>query len=319
MLHSFKIHLLEAKTGDSFIVECGNIGIIVDGGTRSVAKILKRYLKSANFVQLRAIFVSHVDRDHVGGIVKLFSHFSQYVPKSVQIYMNHPELAHAISDESGLVTYEDGNDLKSILDAYDYNLEQVVSGQKIDICDVGVKILSPEKLLLTSLYQKWEKHDEGLVCSDPIDVDCSVIPKEPITSLKDDIVNASSLSFILSYMNESILFLSDSLPETINARLEKKQKFNIVKVSHHGSKNNTSMELLKKVVCNKFIISTNGPRSYGHPHAETIVRLIHSCIYHGFSDCNIYFNYEKVKDRIVLRNVPKCVNVNLIYSKSINV
>ncbi|WP_228408342.1 hypothetical protein, partial [Photobacterium damselae] len=72
-----------------------------------------------------------------------------------------------------------------------------------------------------------------------------------------------------------------------------------------------------RINCNNFIISTNGPRSYGHPHAETLARLILSSIKHGYSECNITFNYEKVCSRIKINNLPNGFRVNLIYSETI--
>ncbi len=66
MANTFRIHMLRAKTGDSFIVECDKETFFIDGGTRSVAKYLKRYLQENDPAKLQAVFVTHVDRDHIG-------------------------------------------------------------------------------------------------------------------------------------------------------------------------------------------------------------------------------------------------------------
>ncbi|WP_318463057.1 ComEC/Rec2 family competence protein [Photobacterium leiognathi] len=316
----YQIHLLEAKTGDSFIVECGDSSFIVDGGTRSVAKDLKRYLKEQSHCNLKAIFVTHIDRDHVGGIVKLFTHFRTYVPQTVCVYVNHPSLVSAKNDKTGLVTYEDGDNLKKILDEHHYHVEQAISKKNIIFNDVEISVLSPDKILRDDLYKDWKGNDnvdEGLVSNDIIEVDCSLTPNDSAVSTRGDIVNASSMSFIISYQGKRALFLSDSLPSNIAQALEVTNKFDIVKVSHHGSKYNTNIELLDKIDCNNFIFSTNGPRSYGHPHSETIVKIINSCIKHGYNECNLFFNYKKVSDRVRVFNTPKYFNVNIKYSKVI--
>lgn len=311
----FKIRLLEAKTGDSFIVECGNRAFLIDGGTRVVANDIKRYLGGDKTCQLEAIFVTHVDNDHVGGIVKLFTNFKKFVPITVPVYMNHPCLVHANTNQEALVTYQDGDTLKSLLEVNNYSLKEAKSNQIINFDDVVFNILTPNQVLLDCLYKSWDKKiDEGLVSSDIIEIDFSVIPDEPKNTLGNDIINASSMSFIMSYKSKSILFLSDSLPEVMDEVIVTKRKFDVVKVSHHGSKHNTSLKLLEKIDCNNFIISTNGPRNYKHPHPETIIRLIHSCIHHGYKECNLYFNYKRVLERIKLSNIPEGFTVNLIHS-----
>lgn len=165
----------------------------------------------------------------------------------------------------------------------------------------------------------WEEHDEGLVTGSIIDVDFAMDLREPKNSSSNDIVNASSISFILSHQGKRALFLSDSLPEHINESLSSKQRFDVVKVSHHGSKHNTSMAALSKIYCNNFIISTNGPSHYGHPHAETIVRIIHACISHGYEECYIHFNYQKVCDRVKIRNLPSSIKVHLTHTKTLSI
>ncbi|QFI37038.1 MBL fold metallo-hydrolase [Moritella marina ATCC 15381] len=319
MKDNYKIHLLEAKTGDSFIVECGNVAFIIDGGTRRVANIIKRHLENNTHCQLHAIFVTHVDRDHVGGIAKLFTHFRHVIPTSVPIYMNHPALVPVQNNNKGLVTFSDGDNLKSVLDQNGYSIKQGIANQVIELGDVNITILSPDDVLVSDLYQAWPKViDEGLVSNDIIEIDCSKDPGEPKSTIHGDEVNASSMSFIVSYKNKNVLFLSDSLPITISNQLDRKIKFDAVKVSHHGSKYNTSKELLSKIDCNKFIISTNGPRNYGHPHAETIVRIINSCIDNKYDECTFYFNYRSVCRRVRLKNVPDNFKVNIEYSKSMS-
>lgn len=317
MINTFRIQILKAKTGDSFIVECGNETFFLDGGTRSVAKYLKRYLQDNDPTKLRAVFVTHVDRDHIGGIAKLYNQFREYVPKIAPVYMNHPELVAVNTNTSGLVTFEDGNNLKEVLTENGYVLNEATAGQVLSFDRVKIDILSPSSIVAGQLFTKWEAYDDGLVSNDIIEVDCSTAPPEPQNNISSDIVNASSITLTISYANKVALFLSDSLPEIVVNQLREKTKFDVVKISHHGSKHNTSMALLSRVDCNNFIISTNGPRSYGHPHAETLARLILSSIQHGYSECNITFNYEKVCSRIRLNNLPKGFRVNLIYSETI--
>ncbi|ASG04263.1 MBL fold metallo-hydrolase [Vibrio anguillarum] len=147
------IHLLEAKTGDAFVVDCGNSRFLIDGGTRGVSKTIQRMLKKDSSQLLKGVFVSHVDRDHVGGIVKLFEHHYDLIPKHVPVYMNHPNIVPVKQNNTGLVTYQDGNDLKSLLDSYGYVVKSATSEQVLEFDDVEVHILTPSVVLHHSLMQ----------------------------------------------------------------------------------------------------------------------------------------------------------------------
>ena len=50
-------------------------------------------------------------------------------------------------------------------------------------------------------------------------------------------------------------------------------KIDCYKVSHHGSKNNTSPGLLKIIDCQRFAFSTSG-KVHDHPDPETIARIL---------------------------------------------
>lgn len=320
-----KIHILEAGTGDAFIVDCGEGRILIDGGTRKTSKKIKTILTQHTDSIIKGIFVSHVDRDHVGGIVTLFDKYSHLIPKDAPIYINHPNGVGIEKNNDGLVTFEDGDTLKSLIDSGGYKIKNLMAGDRITLDDIHVDILTPDEILQDSLFDIWKEqstfhnNQNGLVGGDVIEVDCSIDIDEPKEALKNDLINASSIAFTLRHKNKVALFLSDSIPSIITEKIPENSHFDIVKISHHGSKNNTSMSLLKRIKCNSFIISTNGPGNYGHPHSETLVRIIRSCLNNGYSDCNLYFNYKDVCDRIIIKNKPKDFQINLKFTNFVSV
>ncbi|MBS7821457.1 MBL fold metallo-hydrolase [Wohlfahrtiimonas chitiniclastica] len=92
------------------------------------------------------------------------------------------------------------------------------------------------------------------------------------------VTNGSSISFILEYDNRKVLFLGDSHPSIIEESLKKIYSeeviwFDAIKVSHHGSKNNTSPSLLALIDSDCYFISTNSNK-FEHPDFETLVRII---------------------------------------------
>ncbi len=50
-------------------------------------------------------------------------------------------------------------------------------------------------------------------------------------------------------------------------------KLDAYKLSHHGSKKNNSSDLLRRVSCSTYLISTDGSYS-GHPDAEALARVL---------------------------------------------
>lgn len=93
-------------------------------------------------------------------------------------------------------------------------------------------------------------------------------------------VNGSSISFIIEYKEKKLLFLADSHPRKIHKEIQELvYKFNydplfdFVKVSHHGSHRNTSVELLSLIDSPIYLFSTNGKKN-NHPNSETIARII---------------------------------------------
>ncbi|WP_242264110.1 MBL fold metallo-hydrolase [Bacillus cereus group sp. BfR-BA-01400] len=112
-------------------------------------------------------------------------------------------------------------------------------------------------------------------------------------------VNGSSIAFILELGEKKVLFLGDSHSETIEKHLkeilasssQEKMHFDAVKISHHGSKHNTSKALLDLIDTDTYIISTNG-KSFNHPDIETLYRIITS---NKEKTKKIIFNYKPIR------------------------
>ena len=105
--------------------------------------------------------------------------------------------------------------------------------------------------------------------------------------------NGSSIAFILKIKEKSLLFLADSHPGLILKSLVEYQSegiinFDSIKVSHHGSFNNISPELLEKMDSGIFIFSTNGNK-HNHPDKETIAHIVGR---KSEFERKLFFNYK---------------------------
>lgn len=103
-----------------------------------------------------------------------------------------------------------------------------------------------------------------------LEITCLHPYKEYIPESRNDYSTVLSLKF----GELDILFTGD-----LETKGEKevtnllKEDYDILKVSHHGSKNSTSMEFLNKVKAEYAIISCGENNRYGHPHEELLERL----------------------------------------------
>ena len=156
-------------------------------------------------------------------------------------------------------------------------------------------ILSPTERNLTRLLTKWKKEKpDSVKTSYSENLEYKETLKELLKKDKNTYDpskhNGSSIAFILELQGKKLLFLGDCLHRTILKSMKKLKidslKVDMVKVSHHGSKNNTSNRLLKKIDCNKYVISTDGNR-HNHPNKITFARIIN----HN-PNCEIYLNYK---------------------------
>lgn len=153
------------------------------------------------------------------------------------------------------------------------------------------------------MLMSWEK---GVSIKRPAEISAA---KESIEELllrpfEEDttVTNGSSIAFILQIQDKKLLFLGDAHPDIIVKSLNEYQKdgiiiFDLIKVSHHGSFNNLSKDLLAKIDASKYLISTNGKR-HNHPNKETIAHIVsRPANFHREIYCNYITHNAKYFDR----------------------
>lgn len=127
-------------------------------------------------------------------------------------------------------------------------------------------------------------------CSSEFDINKLIQYEEHDNKL----INRSSISLIIEFDNKKMLFLGDSSPKDYDdiiddIRIQEKCDklvFDLIKVSHHGSKKNTSRKFIENTIGKKYLICTNGSM-HMHPDLETIIKII------GLQEENkkLIFNY----------------------------
>jgi beta-lactamase superfamily II metal-dependent hydrolase len=108
------------------------------------------------------------------------------------------------------------------------------------------------------------------------------------------VTNGSSIGIILGLGGKLVLLLGDAHPSVIIDSLKAKYpgakypiQFDLIKVSHHGSRLNTNPELLSMIDSSRFLISTNGVK-HNHPDLQTLAIIVNR---DALYERNIIFNH----------------------------
>lgn len=264
------------------------------------------------------LIITHWDDDHIGGVLKWFQDDVEGAKSIIkQIWFNSGTLINkyfnsdkASEDQNMLnLEFNPNTSIKQGITFEKYILDNELSHFliKTDTSCIGVidgakfTILSPSDLDLKKLLTKWEESPYNPNTS-ASNKDYDKTFEELITNdFQEDnsIHNGSSIAFILQIADKRMLFLGDAHPSVIVDNLKKleyskecKLKIDLMKVSHHGSKANTSNELLDIIECSNFIFSTDGSK-HGLPNKETIARIVNKR-----EKCKIYFNYPTLINQI---------------------
>ena len=87
-------------------------------------------------------------------------------------------------------------------------------------------------------------------------------------------VNEEGIVFYVEYGRFRGLFTGDIGFKTEENLTDKLRDITFLKVGHHGSKNSTGEEFLKKIMPETGVISVSRTNTYGHPSQDTLTRLV---------------------------------------------
>jgi beta-lactamase superfamily II metal-dependent hydrolase len=329
-----ELRLLQANNGDAihlkFKDESGNpCNILIDGGTSDTYTFKNKKNKvqdgdlkitveqiRANKESIDLLILTHVDDDHIGGILKWFGQDSQAKDLIKKVWFNSGRLISEYFQQEeipeNLLTIKNNNSLNTsilqgvifenyIEESNIWNKHIIKSGDEIDMFGLKFTMLSPSENQLKKLLIKWEK-ESPIVNTSHIN-DYSVGLSELIVSdsFSEDtsIHNGSSIAFVVENQDKKLLFLGDAHPQTIIDSLtslgystQSPLKVDFVKISHHGSKANTCNEFLKLIQSENFLISSNGSQ-HNLPDKQCLARIINSR-----EKVNLYFNYPDLVTQI---------------------
>lgn len=341
MPDNLQVTMLPAKEGDCLMVAYGKDlnrkYILIDAGRAwTYKKALKNYLKVNHITKLELLVITHVDRDHIDGMLELIKDTHLYLQVK-NIWFNTydhlrgrkieiPQSEHdteifgaAMGEELSKEIIRKGWPWNRQFSSKAVELDNNAAENTLEFDDMKLVLLSPDRDKLEALQPDWEREcqeagiapgstveDYEIVDDDmeefgPIDIDALA---EEVFTEDSSSANGSSIAFILEYKNRKILLSGDAHPDLLVKSLKNMGssashplKVDAFKVPHHGSKYNISKELLRMIQCDHYLVATNG-NYFKHPEKVAMARIIK----YGTPDSAISFNYKTDYTRIWANN-----------------
>ncbi|MCD6679903.1 MAG: MBL fold metallo-hydrolase [Burkholderiaceae bacterium] len=315
-----RIRMLPALHGDCLWIEYGTgkrtRRVLIDGGPIGAWSALDAQMRSLprGDTRIELVVLTHVDTDHVDGLVRLFAEPPPWPFVVHDVWFNgwrHLERAH------GLLGGRQGEFFSALLaqrlDERQWN--GAFDGGPIVVRDdaplpcvvlpdgLSLTLLSPTLATLDRMRNAWRKDVRDL---DPGDFDAAwkllarqkkYLPAEGLLGSTPELdallekqsrpdnaaANGASIAFLAEFepAGKSALFLADAHPDVVCASLRRllderglqTLEVDAVKVAHHGSKANTTDELMSLLRSPCYLVSTNGA-IFGHPDEEAVQRIV---------------------------------------------
>lgn len=305
----FRIELLPAQRGDAIWITYGpdagpHRHVVVDAGPAETVSTLVPALEEriralpGTEDRIELLVVTHIDADHVQGAVALLSD-PRRVPLFRDVWFNgwrhhQPELLGGVDAER----------LTASLALHPDRWNRAFGGEAVRVPDEGspsaveleggmcITVLAPDADALRRLVPEWEKAclKAGVVPGEgaPI-VRRSWRRDELLGGFDADLLasarfssdpsrpNRAGIAFVAEYDGRRALLLSDCTPAPVLAALDRLEsrphRFDAVKMAHHGSRRNTSIEFARAVQSPRWLVSTDGA-VFGHPDPEALARVV---------------------------------------------
>lgn len=307
----FTVEMLPARHGDALWVEYGDPAaphrMLIDGGppSRSTLDRIRTSIaerpRPEGGPDLDLLVVTHIDADHIGGILGLLEDRGTYL-HARDLWFNG--WRHLPSDRLGAKQAEA---LSAAIVRRRLAWNRDFDGEAVMVPDQGplpvvelpggmrLTLLSPTREALAELRPVWEREvrKAGMVPGHPAEQaeaqldrlgDDEIEPEElAAEEFEDDRseANRASIAMLAEFEGRSLLLTGDAhagalaggLRRLADERGAERLPVDAFKLPHHGSRHNISQEVLELVDCDRFLVSTNGD-IFGHPDPVAVSRVI---------------------------------------------
>ncbi|MBB5206373.1 beta-lactamase superfamily II metal-dependent hydrolase [Inhella inkyongensis] len=318
-----EIRPLKARFGDSILVLWGRPkrALLIDGGVgKTYGESIQpafAALREQGVQALEALVVTHLDRDHIGGVADVIRRRHQHQLGIRDVWFNGARhlpvgaprpRSIAQAEALGAMLHEQGLAWNAAFSGGAIRTPSHGPLPRVELPGgLAVTVLSPNLPQLKRLAALWPQALAETSDAQPLPRARGASPKRPPASIPIDLVslakarfaedssvaNGSSLALLLEHKGRAALMAGDAYPSVLAAawrRLCRERGgavgLDLLKLSHHGSSTNTSPQLLGLLKPKKLLITTDGS-GYGHPHAETLAWALLQ-----IPDVELIFNYS---------------------------
>jgi len=320
------IDVLAADRGDSLWIECRRRQgrpwrLLVDGGMPVTWPLLRERISRLPLADrvFDLAIVSHIDSDHIGGMLPLLSTSDLGVTFHDVWFNGLPQLPDPATVRPRSVA--EGESLVNVLSGLPgsrpppwneaFGRSAAMTSGDGAFREVSYRdgptltLLSPTPKRLVALRKTWETEIDRLKRGEPSEPPVDAGPAERLGDLRKkaetatnpdgSVANGSSIAVLLEYAGRSCLLAADAFPTVLgaaltslaNAREGRPIDIDVFKLPHHGSKGNVTSKLLALVPARHYVISSNGDR-FHHPDDVAVARVATA----GDWDRTLWFNYR---------------------------
>jgi hypothetical protein len=277
--------------------------VLVDGGLGDTYPEIRSRLRAlpAGERHLDLLIVTHVDSDHIRGVLKLLTGGEVDVSFEDIWFNGYQHLRESDFEAFGPV---EGETLTTRLWVGDLPWNCKFKARAVKIPDTGalpepellggmkLTLLSPGAPQLLALRPIWAEacRDAGLDPHHEPQQPSAPPGFEVMGALNVDMLaasvfagdnreaNGSSIAVLAEFDGRRVLLAGDAHPDLLSDSLRRlagsdRLRLDAFKLSHHGSKANVSRDILDKVDCQRYLFSTNGAQ-HRHPDREAVARVI---------------------------------------------
>ncbi|MBB5427472.1 hypothetical protein HDG40_005651 [Paraburkholderia sp. JPY158] len=301
-----KVVALPAGPGDCLWIEYGRDSeaphvLIVDTGVSSTCEFIRPKLAALTAERAAVLVITHIDDDHIGSATKLLSDKS-LTGKVADVWFNGRRHCGP-EDKTESLGVKNAVALDELLGSGAHRWNHAFGGNAVSLDCTGaprqlpempgglqVTVLGPSKDQLLALGREWDRGVDRLLEKNRAAPPLADLPPDmevfgsavlDVPSLSSyigedsSVTNGSSISLLLEFDGRRIVLAADSHAASLLAAWKHLDisSIDLLKVSHHGSRNNTSLGLVEAMRPQRTLICSDASR-HGHPDDECIAMLV---------------------------------------------
>jgi beta-lactamase superfamily II metal-dependent hydrolase len=339
----FKIRAVQAAFGDCFILVYGTENdphyMLIDGGPPSNFTHLGPALASIKQAgqDLDLVVLSHVDKDHVCGLIEYFSALRSgdaTLPNVDGLWHNSfaNTIAHGTDFEArfqNIMSFQQADSMAEagiaingvkeghklrldalalsipINDGFPNDLITVdTATSSVTLANLTLTIVGPTQANLDELQDEWEQwleDNEDAIGNGNF---------AALANSDQSIPNLSSIAFLVEADSKTALFTGDARSDHILSGLAQANALNangelhvdLLKLMHHGSDRNVTKSFFRKVTANIYLVSADGTND--NPDIATLRWIVEVAAEKGFVPTLVLTNRTSSFDQLIQDHPP---------------